>query len=215
MTDDTDTPITDRDRRTRIATWLLLATIAYNVVEGVVAITAGLVAGSLSLTGFGFDSVIEVVAALIVLSRLRAESRHGQVDEVKERRALKAVAVTFFSLAIYVLIDGIRNLATGERPETSAVGIVLTALSVVIMPLLARVKAANGRRMGNALVIADAAETKFCAWLSVSTLAGLVLYALVGWSWLDPVAGFVIAYFAIREGWEAWEGELVCDDDED
>lgn len=202
-------------RPARIAIALLWATILYNVVEGVVAVAAGLAAGSVSLTGFGFDSGIEVAAAVIVLLRVRSEARHGTVDEDKERRALKAVAVTFFVLAAYVTIGGVRDLLVGSTPETSVVGIVLTTLSVLIMPALARYKRINGERLGSRLVVADAAETKLCSWLSVSTLAGLVLYALVGWTWLDSVAGFVIAYFAVREGREAWEGELVCDDCDD
>lgn len=202
-------------RPARIAIALLWVTIVYNVVEAVVAVSAGIVAGSVSLTGFGFDSAIEVASATIVLHRLRAEIRHGDVDEVKERRALKAVAVTFFALALYLVVEGIRDLVTGAEPETSVVGIVLTALSVLIMPTLARYKRVNGERLGNSLVIADAAETKLCSWLSVSTLTSLVLFAIVGWTWLDPVAGFVIAYFAIREGREAWEGDLDEDNEHD
>nr|WP_221383122.1 cation transporter [Actinoplanes polyasparticus] len=103
----------------------------------------------------------------------------------------------------------------GEEPETSLVGIILTGASIIIMPWLAHAKRKAGLAMNSRLVIADAAETKLCAWLSVSTFAGLLAYALLGWTWLDPVAGFVIAGFAIMEGKEAWEGELVCDDDDD
>lgn len=200
-------------RAERLAVGLLWFTVAYNVLEGAIAVSAGLVAGSVSLTGFGVDSVIEVVAALIVLQRLRAELRHGEVDERKERRALRAVALTFFALALYVVVEGVRDLIVGAEPETSVVGIILTALSVLVMPALARYKRVNGQRMGSRLVVADAAETKLCSWLSVSTLAGLVLFAWVGWTWLDPAAGLVIAWFAVREGREAWEGELTCDDD--
>lgn len=134
------------------------------------------------------------------------------MDEAKERRALRFVAVTFFALAIYLTVEGIRDLFLQARPETSVVGIVLTAASLVVMPTLARLKRRAGLAMGSALVVADAAETRLCAWLSVSTLAGLVAYAALGWSWIDPVAGFVIAAFALKEGREAWEGELVCDD---
>lgn len=188
------------------------ATIGYNVLEGVVAVTAGLVASSVALVGFGFDSVIEVASAAVVLHRLYAEIRHGQVDEAKERRALRFIAITFFALAVYVVVEGVRDLWTGARPETSVVGIVLTALSIVVMPLLAWAKRRVGEQMGSRLVIADAAETKLCAWLSVSTFAGLLAYALLGWTWLDAVAGFAIAGFAVMEGKEAWEGELACDD---
>lgn len=187
-------------------------TIGYNVLEGIVAVIAGLAAGSVALVGFGFDSGIEVFAATVVLIRLRAEIRGGHVDEVKERRALRFVAITFFVLAAYVTVEGIRDLIGGVAPDTSIVGIVLTGLSIVIMPWLAAVKRKAGQAMNSRLVLADAAETKLCAWLSVSTFAGLLIYALVGWTWLDPVAGFVIAAFAIKEGREAWEGELVCDD---
>jgi divalent metal cation (Fe/Co/Zn/Cd) transporter len=183
-------------------------TIGYNVVEGVIAVTAGLAAGSIALVGFGFDSVIEVAAAAVVLHRLLAENRGGHIDEVKERRALRFIAVTFFALAVYVTVEGIRDLVTRERPDTSLVGIVLTALSLVTMPWLARAKRRAGEQMHSRLVLADAAETKLCAWLSVSTFAGLLAYALLGWPWLDAAAGFIIALFAISEGREAWEGEL-------
>ena len=187
-------------------------TIGYNVVEGIIAIAAGTVAGAVSLIGFGVDSSIEVAAATVVLVRLLAEMKGGEPDEAKERRALKFIAVTFFALAAYVTIEGIRDLVSGEKPDTSLVGIVLTGVSIVIMPWLAHAKRKAGLEMNSRLVVADAAETKLCAWLSVSTFAGLVAFALLGWTWIDPVAGFVIAAFAIMEGKEAWEGELVCDD---
>jgi divalent metal cation (Fe/Co/Zn/Cd) transporter len=190
-------------------------TIGYNILEGIIAVSAGLVAGSVALVGFGFDSWIEVAAATVVLVRLRAELRGGQADPAKQRRALRFVAVTFFVLAAYVTVEGVRDLAGDARPDTSVVGIVLTGLSIVVMPWLARVKRQAGEQMRSRLVIADAAETKLCAWLSVSTFAGLLGYALVGWTWIDPVAGFVIAAFAIWEGREAWEGELVSDDEHD
>lgn len=190
-------------------------TIGYNVIEGVIAVTAGMVAGAVSLVGFGFDSMIEVAAAAVVLTRLQAEIRGGGVDEAKERKALRFVAGTFFVLAAYVTFEGVRDLIVGSEPETSVVGIVLTGLSIVIMPWLARAKRIAGEAMNSRLVIADAAETKLCAWLSVSTFVGLVAFAIVGWTWIDPIAGFVIAAFAIKEGREAWEGELVCDDDDD
>ena len=188
-------------------------TVAYNVVEGAVAITAGLLAGLVSLVGFGIDSGIESAASVLVGLRLAARLRHGSSDEAKERRALKAVAVTFFVLAAYVTIEGTRSLIGGEAPESSTVGLVLLAASVIIMPLLAREK----RRVGNALggdqlILADAAETKICVLLSISTLLGIGLFTITGAAWLDPVAGFFIAVFAIYEGREAWEGELVDDD---
>jgi divalent metal cation (Fe/Co/Zn/Cd) transporter len=188
-------------------------TIGYNLVEGVIAVTFGLLAGSIALTGFGFDSWIEVAAATVVLQRLLAELRHGQVDQTRQRRALRFIAITLFALAAYVTVEGFRDLLVAARPETSPVGIGLTAASLVIMPALARFKRQAGQALGSPLVVADAAETRLCAWLSVSTLAGLVAYATVGWTWIDPAAGFVIAAFALKEGKEAWEGELACDDD--
>lgn len=189
-------------------------TIGYNIVEGVVAVAAGLVAGSVALTGFGVDSGIEVAAATVVLVRLLAELRGRGVDERKERLALRFIAVTFFALAAYVLIEGARDLATGAKPDTSAVGIALTAASIVIMPWLAWAKRRAGEQLGSRLVIADAAETRLCALLSVSTFAGLLAFAAFGATWIDSVAGCVIAYFAVQEGREAWAGEVTCDDDD-
>ena len=148
----------------------------------------------------------------MVLHRLYADIRGGAVDEAKERRALRFIAVTFFALAAYVTIEGIGALAAGDEPDTSAVGVVLTGLSVVIMPMLAHFKRRAGEAIGSRLVVADAAETRLCAWLSASTFAGLLAYAVAGWTWLDPFAGFVIAAFAVVEGREAWEGELTYDD---
>lgn len=196
----------------RRAVRLEQATIAYNALEGVVAVTAGLVAGLVSLVGFGIDSGIEVAAAVVVLTRLRAEVRGDGVDHVKERRALRFIALTFFALAAYVIIEGARALAIGDAPDASPVGVALTGLSVVLMPLLARWKRTTGEEMGSRLLIADAAETRLCAWLSASTFVGLGAYALFAWTWLDPVAGFVIAAFAVMEGREAWHGEIVCED---
>lgn len=187
-------------------------TIAYNLIEGIIAVTAGLAAGLVSLVGFGIDSGIEVAAASVVLHRLYAEVRGGDIDEAKERRALRFIALTFFALAAYVTYEGITRLLGDETPDTSTIGVILTGLSILVMPLLARAKLRTGQALGSRLVIADAAETQLCAWLSVSTFAGLITYTLVGWTWLDAVAGFAIAAFAVQEGREAWEGELVCDD---
>ena len=206
----------ETERLTRRGLRLAQFTVAYNVVEGAVAITFGLLAGLVSLVGFGLDSGIESVSGVLVGLRLAARLRHGEADEEKERRALKAVAVTFFLLAIYVVVEGIRSLLGGEAPEHSTVGIVLLALSIVVMPALARAKRRVGEQLGgDPLILADAAETRICVLLSISTLIGLVVFTLTGAAWLDPVAGFVIAIFAVKEGLEAWEGELVEDDDDD
>ena len=205
----------ETERLTRRGLRLAQFTVGYNVVEGVVAVSAGLAAGLVSLVGFGFDSGIESVASVLVGLRLAARLRHGSTDEDKERRALRGVALTFFVLAGYVTIEGIRGLVRGEDPDTSTVGLVLLLASVVVMPVLARAKVRVGRGLGDdPLVLADAAETRICWYLSISTLVGLGLHALTGAGWLDPVAGFVIAAFAIHEGLEAWEGELVEDDND-
>ncbi len=212
---DAATTRADTEQLTRRALRLAQFTVAYNVAEGIIAITAGVLAGLVSLVGFGIDSGIESAAAVLVGLRLSARLRNGEADEDKERRALKAVAVTFFVLAGYVVIEAVRNLLGGEDPDTSIVGIVLLAASAIVMPLLARAKRRVGAALGgDQLILADAAETQICVLLSVSTLAGLVLYAITGAAWLDPLAGFVIAAFAIHEGREAWEGELACDDDD-
>lgn len=196
----------------RRAIGLAWFTISYNVLEGIVSVAAGAVAGAVSLVGFGLDSGIEVASAVVVLMRLTVELRNSEPDERKEKRALRFIAITFFALAAYLVTDGVVNLVTGERPDISIVGLIVTAASVVIMPLLAVAKRRTGRALGSRLVLADAAETQLCALLSVSTFVGLVLFAWLGWSWVDAVAGFVIAIFAINEGREAWEGELVEDE---
>jgi divalent metal cation (Fe/Co/Zn/Cd) transporter len=196
------------EQLTRRGLRLAQFTVGYNVIEGVVAVSAGVLAGLVSLIGFGVDSGIESASAVLVGLRLAARLRHGVADEDKERRALKLVALTFFVLAAYVTIEGTRSLIAGEKPDNSVVGIVLLASSCIVMPLLAAAKTKVGRRLADPLILADAAETRICVLLSISTLAGLVLYALTGAAWLDPVAGFVIALFAINEGREAWEGEL-------
>jgi divalent metal cation (Fe/Co/Zn/Cd) transporter len=163
-----------------------------------------------SLVGFGIDSGIESISAVLVAMRLLARLRHGSVDQAREHRALRLVAVTFFLLAGYVLVEGIRSLLVGEVPDTSVVGIVVLVASLVVMPLLAAAKHRVGVALGgDPLILADAAETRLCVLLSVSTLAGLVLFQLTGAAWLDPIAGFVIAGFAVHEGFEAWRGELV------
>lgn len=207
------TPV-ETERLTRRALRLAQLTVAWNVVEGAVAITAGLLAGLVSVVGFGIDSGIESVAAVLVGLRLAARLRDGEADERAERRTLKAVAVTFFLLAGWVTVEGVRSLLSGEAPDSSPVGIVLLAVSLVVMPVLAAVKRRVGLRLGDPLVLADAAETRICALLSASTLLALLAFAVTGAAWLDPVAGFVIAAFAVHEGREAWEGELVEDDDD-
>ena len=163
----------DAERLTRQGLRLARFTVAYNLIEGAVAITAGLLAGLVSLVGFGVDSGIESAASVLVGLRLAARLRHGQADEAKERRALKLVALTFFVLAAYVTIEGVRALLGGEAPDNSAVGLVLLVASIIVMPALARAKRRVAERLGgDPLILADAAETKICVLLSISTLLG-------------------------------------------
>jgi divalent metal cation (Fe/Co/Zn/Cd) transporter len=186
--------------------------IGWMLIEAGIAVTAGVVAGSLALTSFGFDSVIELVSAVLVLGRLRAGLRGGRANEQAERRVLRVIAVTFFVLAAYVLIGSVIDLATQAHPERSPVGIGLTVGSLLVMPLLGWRKRRVGSALRNPLVLADAAETILCATLAATTLLGLVLFAAFGWWQADPVAALAVAWFAVREGREAWHGELVCDD---
>ncbi len=189
------------ERRARRLAWL---TIVWNVVEAIVAIGSGLVAASLALVGFGIDSTIEVFAAIVVLWRLRG------VDEAREQHALKLIAVSFFVLAAYVTVEAIRDLISDSDPRTSPVGIGLAIASLIVMPVLAVAKSRTGKALGNRTVIADAAETKLCTYLSVILLAGLLLDATLNWWWADPVAALGIAVLAIREGREAWAGDDCC-----
>lgn len=203
------------ERLTRQGLRLAQFTVAYNVIEGVVAVTAGILAGLVSVIGFGIDSGVESIAAVLVGLRLAARLRHGQADERKERITLKLVAVTFFLLAGYVTFEGVRALITGETPEASPLSVGLLIASIIVMPILAAAKRRVGRRLGDNLILADAAETRICVLLSISTLLGVGLFMLTGFAWLDSIAAFVIAIFAIHEGREAWEGELVEDDEDD
>lgn len=193
---------------------LLLAglTITWNVVEAVVAITAGVAAGSIALVGFGFDSTIEVLSAFVVVWQFRGELRGGY-DEARERLALRLIAISFFVLAAYIIIEAARDLfVVDTQPGESTVGIVLATLSLMVMPLLAIAKRRTATKLRSPTLRADAAETMLCAWLSAVLLGGLVLNVTVGWWWADPVAAIVIAGLAAREGIEAWRGES-CDDD--
>jgi divalent metal cation (Fe/Co/Zn/Cd) transporter len=185
-------------------------TIAWNVIEAGVAIGAGIIADSVSLVGFGVDSGIEIVAAVLVVLRLRASLVHGDPNEVMERRFLRGVAATFIALALYLIIDGAVALASNQRPSHSVVGIVVTALALLVMPVLSVAKRRIGAALGRRVLVAEAAESMLCAALAGATLLGLVVCTVTGWAWVDPVVGFVIAAYAIKEGVESWEGDL-CD----
>ena len=198
----------DVDRRavlTRRVRLLVAATITYNVVEAVVAISAGTVASSSALIGFGLDSTIEVASAAAV-----AWQFSGRDPEARERAALRVIAFSFFALAAYVSVESVRALVGVAEAEPSTVGIVLAALSLVIMPFLSRAQRRAGRELGSASAVADSKQTLLCTYLSAVLLVGLLLNSLFGWSWADPVAALVIAAVAIKEGREAWRGQHCC-----
>ncbi len=175
---------------------------SYNAVEAVVAISAGLVAGSIALVGFGLDSIVEVSSGLIILWQFR-----HPIPESRERRALRLMALSFFALAGYVAFEAVRGLASGHEPEPSGVGIGLATASLLIMPFLSWAQRRTGRSLGSDAVVADSTQTLLCTYLSAVLLLGLVLNATLGWTWADPVAGLVIAAVAVREGLGAWRGE--------
>jgi divalent metal cation (Fe/Co/Zn/Cd) transporter len=203
-------PPTERAVAVRRSRWLNVATIAWNSVEGVVAIVAGALAGSVSLVGFGFDSAIEVSAALVLAWRLHQERRGGCMQE-SDRRATRLIAVSFAVLAGYVAVEAVRDLATGAEPEASTVGIVIAALSLSVMPLLARAKRKLAPVVGSAAVAADAKQTNLCAVLSAVLLVGLVANAALNWWWADPLAGLGIAVLAATEAVRTWHSDGLED----
>jgi divalent metal cation (Fe/Co/Zn/Cd) transporter len=195
----------ERARLGRRAQLLAGASVIYNVLEAVVAITAGVVAGSVALIGFGLDSVVEVSSGLIILWQFR-----HRLPESRERQALRLMAATFFALAAYVTFESVRALLFRGEPDASPVGIGLAAASLVIMPFLSWAQRRTGQALGSNAVVADSTQTLLCTYLSAVLLVGLILNATVGWSWADPVAGLIIAAVAVREGVEAWRGEGCC-----
>lgn len=182
-------------------------TVGYNALEGLVAIAAGIAAGSVALTGFGIDSVIEVTSGTVLWWRLRAELGSAPLGPSVERRAARVAGFLLLVLGVYIITDSVRVLVTGSRPESSPIGIALTALSLIVMPLLARGKLRVAASLGSRALRADAHETIVCAWLSATTLVGLGLNALLGWWWADPVAALAMLPLIVREGLEAWRGE--------
>jgi divalent metal cation (Fe/Co/Zn/Cd) transporter len=178
--------------------WLEYASMAWMTAEAAVAITAGVIASSIALVGFGLDSVIEFFAAAIVVWQLRGEG------EDRQTRAVRLIGVTFFALAVYLTVQSLRDLAGHARPGQSAAGLVVAAAALIVMPLLAVAKRRTGRALGNQALIADSAESALCAFTSAAALLGVGLNAWAGWWWADPAAGLVIAALALREGLEAW-----------
>ena len=185
--------------------WFVVATITYNVVEAVVALTAGTGASSIALVGFGLDSVVEVASAAAVVWQFA-----GADPRARETKALRIIAVSFFGLAAFVTADAARSLLSGREAGHSTLGLVLAALSLAVMPLLSYGQRRAGRELGSRSAVADSKQTLLCTYLSAVLLVGLALNSLFGWTWADPVAALVIAVVAVREGLEAWRGDTCC-----
>ncbi len=189
-------------RRVRL---LVAATITYNTIEAVVAITAGTIASSAALIGFGLDSIIEVGSAAAVAWQFSAPD-----PQAREKITLRVIALSFFALAGYVTVESLRALVGAEAPAPSTVGIGLAAVSLVIMPVLSVAQRRAGRELGSTSAVADSKQTLLCTYLSAVLLAGLLLNALLGWYWADPIAALVIAAVAVKECRDAWRGDSCC-----
>ena len=186
-------------------------TIIYNSLEGIIAIVAGVVAGSIALVGFGFDSLIEVTSGVALLWRL-----HSDADESRRERmesvTLRIVGICFILLALYVSYDSIKSLVRHEAPNESRPGIILAIVSLIVMPLLVRAKRRVARSISSKALMADSKQTELCTYLSAILLGGLLLNALVGWWWADPLAAIVMVPIIVKEGIEGLRGETCCDE---
>ena len=189
-------------RRVRI---IVGVTIGYNVVEAVIALVAGGIASSSALIAFGLDSVVEVLSAAAVAWQFAAADH-----ERRERVAMRLIAVSFFGLAAFVGFDAVTSLLGREPAEHSPVGLVLAAVSLLVMPFLSWFERRTGRELGSRSAVADSKQTLLCTYLSAVLLAGLVLNAAFGWYWADPIAALVIAGVAVKEGRDAWRGDACC-----
>ncbi|MEU7314426.1 cation transporter [Streptomyces sp. NPDC007083] len=197
-----------REVLTRRIRLLVAATLAYNAVEAAVALTAGSMASSTALIGFGLDSVIEVSSAAAVAWQFSA--RDHATREARERRALRVIALSFFALALYVTVDSLRALTGSGEAGHSIPGIVLAALSLAVMPFLSAAQRRTGRELGSATAVADSKQTLLCTYLSAVVLLGLLANWLLGWTWADPVAALTVAALAVKEGRDAWQGKGCC-----
>lgn len=186
-------------------------TIAYNTLEGVIAVVAGLIAGSIALVGFGFDSLIEVTSAVALVWRLHSDADESRRERV-EAITLRIVGACFLLLATYVTYDSIKSLVRREAPDESIPGIVLAVVSLIVMPLLVRAKRRVARRINSVALMADSKQTELCTYLSAILLAGLLLNSLVGWWWADSVAALIMVPIIVKEGIEGLRGETCCDD---
>ncbi len=189
---------------------LEVLTVGWNLLEGVIACAAGVAAGSVALVGFGIDSFIETTSGVVVGWRLREEQAGRPPDHVEriEKKAARIAGGLLLALAAYILIDAAgRLLGYGEQPRESIVGLALTAVSLIVMPLLGRAKLKTASSLGSGALRADAYETITCAWLSLTTLLGLIVNSLFGWWWADPLAALVLVPLIVREGLEGWQGK--------
>ncbi|HEX2057254.1 MAG TPA: cation transporter [Actinomycetota bacterium] len=194
----------------RHALGLEALSLGYNVLEAVVGVAAGVAAGSVALVAFGLDAVVESASAGVLIWRLGTERRGRRTAEEAERKAVRLVAVAFGALAVYIGGRAILDLAAGTRPEESTIGIVLAAVSLLVMPVLARAKKAAARELDSRSLEGDSAQTMLCTYMSAVLLFGLATNALWGWWWADPIAGLVIAALAAREARELWVTEDLC-----
>jgi divalent metal cation (Fe/Co/Zn/Cd) transporter len=201
------TPLTDDRRRVlqRRIRFIVAFTIGYNAIEAVIAIVAGTAASSAALIGFGLDSVVEVLSAAAVAWQFTRKD-----PELYEKPTLRVISISFFLLATYVIVSALLSLGGVIEPEHSTVGLILTAISVIVMPAVSLFERRTGRELGSATAVADSKQTLICAYLSVAVLLGLALNSLFGWAWADSIAALVIAGFAIREGIEAWRGDTCA-----
>jgi divalent metal cation (Fe/Co/Zn/Cd) transporter len=197
-------PIRKRQLQRRIR-WVVAATITYNVIEAVIALAAGAVASSTALIAFGLDSIIEVLSAAAVAWQFSVRD-----PESREKVTLRIIAFSFFALAAYVIVTTAVTFWLGREAEHSTVGIVLAAVSLVVMPVLSWFERRTARELGSATAVADSKQTLLCAYLSAALLLGLLLNSLFGWAWADSVAALVIAGWAIKEGIEAWRGDACA-----
>lgn len=202
--------ILERQAVVRRGLWLNYATLAYNSLESVIGITAGIAAGSVALIGFGADSLIELAASSTALWRLHSDHRVHHRDR-NERIAQKLIGASFVALAAGVAVEAVRALYNQEAPDESLPGIFLAAASVVVMPLLARAKRRVAASMSSSALASEATQTMLCAWLSAILLGGLLLNASLGWWWADPIAALAMVPIIGREGWETFHGRVDCD----
>ncbi|MGW2660803.1 cation transporter [Nocardia tengchongensis] len=185
--------------------WFVAATISYNIIEAIIALSEGTRASSTALIGFGLDSVIEVSSAAAVAWQFA-----GSDHEKREKTALRIIAFSFFALAAYVSVDAVRGLLGLGEAQHSPIGITLAAVSLAVMPVLSWAQRRAGRELGSASAVADSKQTLLCTYLSAVLLVGLILNSLFGWSWADPIAALVIAAIAVKEGVNAWRGDTCC-----